>query len=110
MKLLMFHIILITQPLVKIITNERLIQNPSDSTIKFNALENDIRFFVKNEYQNIDSIRYQLIGYDQNPNTTLFPEIRYTQLQGGSYTINVKKYDSDKIIEYNKAKLLLNVS
>jgi signal transduction histidine kinase len=105
MKLLMFHIILITQPLVKIITNERLIQNPSDSTIKFNALENDIRFFVKNEHQNIDSISYQLVGYDQNPITTLFPEIRYTELQGGSYTLNIKKYDEGKIIENTSAKI-----
>lgn len=105
MKLLMFHIILITQPLVKIITNERLIHNPADSTIKFNALENDIRFFVKNENQNIDSISYQLIGYDQEPITTLFPEIRYTELQGGSYTLSIKKYDEGKIIENTSAKI-----
>lgn len=105
MKLLMFHIILITQPLVRVITNERLIQNPPDSTLSFNALENDIRFFVKNEHQKIDSISYQLIGYDQNPITTIFPEIRYTELEGGTYTLNINKYDEGKIIENNSAKI-----
>lgn len=105
MKLLMFHIILITQPLVRVITNERLIQNPPDSTLTFNALENDIRFFVKNDHQKIDSISYQLIGYDQNPITTIFPEIRYTELEGGTYTLNINKYDKGKIIENNSAKI-----
>jgi signal transduction histidine kinase len=105
MKLLMFHIMLITQPLVRVITNERVIQNPPDSTLTFKALENDIRFFIKNEHQNVDSIRYQLIGYDEKYITTLFPEIRYTELQGGSYMLNIKKYDAGKIIENSNSKI-----
>jgi signal transduction histidine kinase len=98
MKLLLFQLLLYQQPLVKIITNERTFSPKSDSVLKFNALENDIRFFVK-ESSKYDSIQYQLLGYDAAPITTVYPEIRYTELEGGDYTLNIKKYKDGKIYE-----------
>ncbi|MCP9770791.1 hypothetical protein EGI22_23040 [Lacihabitans sp. LS3-19] len=98
MKLILFHILFINQPLVKIITNERAFFPKPDSVIYFNALENDIRFFV-DPSPIYDSIQYQLVGYDSKALTTEYPEIRYTDLEGGNYTLNVKKYNSGKIIE-----------
>jgi hypothetical protein len=63
MKLLLFHLLLIQQPLVKIITNERVISPENNNIIQFNALENDIRFFLAATHK-FDSIQYQLQGYD----------------------------------------------
>ncbi|MBK9510123.1 MAG: hypothetical protein IPO04_12025 [Cytophagaceae bacterium] len=105
MKLILFHLILTVNPLVKIITNDRVILKPSDTILQFNALENDIRFFVNNSKTIGDSISYQLIGYDQKPNFSSYPEIRYTDLKGGNYTFIIKKYSGGKVIESSSAKI-----
>lgn len=104
MKLLLFHLLLIQQPLVKIITNERVISPKNNSIIQFNALENDIRFFLANT-QKFDSIQYQLQGYDTKPISSIYPEIRYTELEGGDYSLNIKKYLGGKEIENTITKI-----
>lgn len=105
MKLLLFQVLFILQPLVKIVTNERTIIPPQSSVLKLNALENDIRFFVGGNKTKYDSISYQLLRYDQKPIFTIYPEIRYTDLEGGNYSLIIKKFLNGRVVESSSVNI-----
>lgn len=95
------------QPRLKIKTNERTITDNGVSEIKLKALENDIRFYIETQNVHFDSLNYQLLGYDQKPLSTKYPEIRYTNIQGGNYLLNIKIYSLGKVSSVLTTKLFI---
>lgn len=100
MKLIVCHIVLLLQPLRTIVTNERtLLVSKDDTSFAFRALENDLRFQLNLQKYTFDSLTYQLDGFDAKPISTIYPEIRYTNVKGGSYWLNTIIYRHGKPLE-----------
>jgi Histidine kinase/Y_Y_Y domain len=97
--LFLFQILLIISPLVKITANGANKPFTPKHTIQFSANEDDIRFFFTKPPKKIDSFTYKLEGFDKKWITTQYPEARYTRLNGGDYTFNIKFFANGKTIE-----------